>query len=256
MKKFKSFGLASLALFILSGCTSEERLKAVLVEHPEILIEVIQKNPERFARVFKEVSNPTPEDSSAKDRAEELAQREQDFKNPKQPEIDPSRPMRGAAEAKITIVSYTDFQCPFCAKGALTMAKINKKYPGRIRFLYKHYPLEIHAKAMPAAIRYEAIAFQNKDKAFKFYDEVFKNQKELDSRGEAYLDALAAKLGVDVNRMKQNMLSSVVRNRIASDVEEGKKFAITGTPGYLINGVKIVGARNLNEFEEILLSFL
>jgi protein-disulfide isomerase len=256
MRNFKSFGIVSLLFFVLSGCTSEERLKALLVEHPEILIEVIQKNPERFARVFKEVANPNPEDNNAKERSEELAQREEDFKHPKQPEIDPSRPMRGAAEAKITIVSYTDFQCPFCAKGALTMAKINKKYPGKIRFLYKHYPLEIHSKAMPAAIRYEAIAFQSKDKAFKFYDEVFKNQKELESRGEVYLDSLAAKLGVDVSRMKQDMLSSVVRNRIASDVEEGKKFAITGTPGYLINGVKIVGARNLNEYEEILLSFL
>jgi protein-disulfide isomerase len=256
MKKHKNFALIFLGLFFVSGCTSEERLKALLVEHPEILIEVIQKNPERFARVFKEINTANPEDNSGKERAEELAQREQDFKNPKQPEIDPSRPMRGSAEARITVVSYTDFQCPFCAKGNLTMAKVIKKYPGKIRFLYKHYPLDLHPKAMPAAIRYEAIAFQNKDKAFRFYDEVFKNQKELEIRGESYLDSLAAKLGVDVSRMKQDMVSNVVRNRIASDIEEGKKFAITGTPGYLINGVKIVGARNLNEFEEIFLYFL
>jgi protein-disulfide isomerase len=104
---------------------------------------------------------------------------------------------------------------------------------------------------MPAAKRFEAIALQSSEKAFKFHDEVFQNQQKLQG-GEKYLDEVAKKVGADMARMQRDMESSAVRARIEADVEEAKKLEIRGTPGFVLNGVVVRGALPLAHFEQIL----
>ena len=115
------------------------------------------------------------------------------------------------------------------------------KYPGKIRFIYKHLPLSFHEQAMPAAQYYEAVRLQDEKKAFAFHDEIFKNQAKL-KNGKAFLDATAKKVGADMARLKKDVESEAVKNRIEADIKEAGSFGMQGTPGFLLNGVPVRGA--------------
>jgi protein-disulfide isomerase len=106
--------------------------------------------------------------------------------------------------------------------------------------------------AMPAAKYFEAIAMQDPKKAEKFHDEVFSNQKELTADGEKYLKTVVKKVGANLAKVEKDMNSAGVQKRIATDMEEAKKFEFSGTPGFLINGVSLRGAYPVPEFKKII----
>lgn len=235
-----------LSLFILTSCTNKDQIKAILLENPDILVEVIKKNPQKFAGLFggQQGNRPTP--------AEELAKREEEFKNPKKPVIDLKRVIRGNAEAPITIVAYSDFQCPFCSRGEQSIEEVRKKYGSKVKYIFKHFPLPFHQQALPAAKTYEAIALQSKEKAIRFQEEVFKNQQLLGQMKEDFLDEAAEKVGANMDRMKKDRESEKVAKIIEQDIEEGKAMGVRGTPAFLVNGVFVGGARPPKDFEEII----
>ena len=150
------------------------------------------------------------------------------------------------------IVEYSDFQCPYCRRGFEVMNEVSQKYGPKIRFLYKNLPLPMHPMSMPAAKRFEAIALQNPKKAYQYHDEVFSHQDQLNSGGEKFLDSVAKKLGVDMAKMKTDMNSDKVNDRIHADMAEAEKFGISGTPGFLVGGVSIRGAYPFPAFQEII----
>ena len=92
------------------------------------------------------------------------------------PVIEDSRVIVGAKNAPITIVEYSDFECPYCSRGFATVKQLLSEYKGQIRFVFKHLPLDFHPLAKPAALYYEAIALQSHEKAIKFHDKIFENQ--------------------------------------------------------------------------------
>ncbi len=93
------------------------------------------------------------------------------------PRVDPQRIVRGNPKAPITIVEYTEFQCPYCAYGAKVVAEVMARYEGRVRLVVKHLPLpQLHPMAIAAARHFEAVALQDAGKAWAFYDTVFANQ--------------------------------------------------------------------------------
>ena len=106
--------------------------------------------------------------------------------------------------------------------------------------------------AEPAAQYYEAVALQSHDKAEKFHDIVFENQSELKSGKEKYLDSVVKKIGANLSKVKKDMESSIVKERIAADMAEAKKFDFSGTPGFLINGVSLKGAYPFDEFKKVI----
>jgi len=235
-----------LSVLFITSCTNEDRIKTILLENPDILVEVIKKNPQKFAGLFgsPQGNRPSP--------AEELARREEDFKNPKKPLVDLKRAIRGNAEAPITIVAYSDFQCPFCSKGEMIMEEVQKKYGSKVRYLFKHFPLPFHPQALPAAKTYEAIALQSREKALRFQDEVFQNQQLLGQLKEAFLDKAAEKVGANMDRMRKDRDSEKVAKIVEQDIEEGKAMGVRGTPAFLVNGVFVAGARPPKDFEEII----
>ena len=178
---------------------------------------------------------------------------DEELKNPKRPEIQKGRAVVGKANAPITIVAYSDFQCPYCKSGAERIDDVKKKYGEKVRFMFKHLPLSFHQYAMPAAKRFEAINLQGgAKKAYEFHDQVFGAQSRLSAEGEAFLDETAKKVGVNVAKMKKDMESDRVKKIIEGDMEEAKKYNIDGTPGFIVGGVTLTGAQPVEVFSQII----
>lgn len=248
--------LASLALtltLILAGCApSAPQLKKVMEDNPDILYSVIQKDPQKFLQVVNEAAQKARAAEEKKFQEEEQKAREEEFKNPKKPEIADNRAFAGAKDAAVTIVEYSDFQCPFCRRGAATMKQVLKEYPGKVRVVFKNFPIErIHPHALPASKFYEAIALQDIDKASKFKDYVFEHQDELPA-GEKFLEKAVKAVGANFAKAKKDAEGDEVKSRIEADKAEAEKFGFSGTPGYLINGVSLKGAYPFEEFKSII----
>ena len=238
--------------FGLAGCsTSPDQLKQVLEENPDILANAIKKNPKPIMDALNEAAQ------QARKRQVEDAQKAQEEarsnarKTPKNPQIDDDRVIFGEKkkDAKITIVEYSDFQCGYCGRAYRTMKQIIDKYKDKVRVVYKHLPLDFHPMATPAARYYEAIALQDHKKATQFHDKIFENQSNLTSDGEKFLENTAKDVKANMAKLKKDLESDKVKNRVQADKEEASRFGFNGTPGFLVNGVPLNGAVPIEAFE-------
>ena len=240
-----TLSLAVISSAFLMSCTTDKDLKdqitKALREDPKILTEAIEKHPAEFMTALQNAAKNAQESIGKQRELDEKKQLEESFNRPLVAEIRSDEAIRGPKDAVITLVEYSDFECPFCTRGNETVNALMKKYVGKIRFVYKHLPLSFHEQAMISAQYFEAIRMQSNDKAFLFHDEIFKNQAKL-KNGTAFLDSAAKKVGADMNKLKKDLHSDAVKKRIAADVEEAGKFGMQGTPGFLINGVPVRGA--------------
>jgi protein-disulfide isomerase len=161
------------------------------------------------------------------------------------------RIVRGNPAAPVTIVEFTDFQCPYCSNGARTVSAMMAKYEGKIKLIVKHYPLPFHPVALPAALYFEGIAAQSPDKAWQFYDALFANPGQL-AAGEDALKKVAAELGVDMQKLEQDVRSPDTYKKIAADKQEFEQAKFDGVPVFIINGTAIVGAQPPQVFIELI----
>ncbi|OUR97075.1 thiol:disulfide interchange protein [Halobacteriovorax marinus] len=251
----KSLIAISSILILGVSCTTQEkfekRLTDTLESNPEILTKLIENNPDKFIIAFQNAARNGQQKLAQRKKLEEQKKLEASFNKPLIPVLRKDELIRGTRNAPITIVEYSDFECPFCSRGFSTVKTLLKKYEGKVQFVYKHLPLSFHPSAMIAAKYYEALRIQNDDLAIKFHDEIFKNQRKLKS-GEKFLSALAKKLGADMKKLTKDINSKAVSDRIAADMKEAAKFGMSGTPGFLLNGVPIRGAYPASKFEEII----
>lgn len=241
------------SFLIWTGCApSASSLKKVIEENPEIIFGAIEKNPKRFFDIVNKAAK-VAQNSQREDEAKaDEKKREEEFANPKKPEITKNRAILGKKEAPVTIVEFSDFQCPYCSRGYETVKAVVKEYGDKVRVIYKHLPLDFHPLAMPAAQYFEAINLQSSEKAYKFHDYIFENQGGLKSKGKKFLLEAAKKAGANISKMKKDLESDVVKKIIAADMAEAKKFGFSGTPGFLINGVMLKGAYPVSEFKVII----
>lgn len=205
-----------------------------------------------FFSSAENLSNQDMETIRALQRKAEQDRIDKDLKDPIKPEISKDRAVEGSATAPITIVAYSDFQCPYCSKGAETVRELKKKYKTRMRFMFKHFPLGFHPLAMPGAKRFEALALQSTKLAYAFHDEVFANQAKLKDGGEAFLDEVAKKVGGNMTKLKKDLDSEKVTSRISADMGEGQKIGVQGTPAFVVQGVRLFGAYPKEMFELII----
>ena len=239
--------------FILAGCApSAKQLKEAIEKDPSIVFVAIEKDPEKFIEIVNKAAREAQAKGAQKAAGEEASKRDEEFKNPLKPEIEDNRAIWGPKDAPVTVVEYSDFQCPYCSRGFQTVEEVKKAYAGKIRFVFKHLPLDFHPMAMPAAKYFEAIARQSPEKAYKFHDMVFSNQGDLGTKKEAFLKDTAKKVGADMKKLDKDLADATLMDRINKDTEEAKKFGISGTPGFIINGVSLKGAYPFPEFKTII----
>jgi protein-disulfide isomerase len=247
--------LAALVSLALAACgapsPTPEQLRATLVQHPEILYDAIRAHPAEFMAVIDSVARSASSSRQARTAAEEERRIDGEFASPRRPALD-HRIAFGAADAPVTIVEYTDFECPYCREERPVLVDLMKKYDGRVRLVVKHTPMEFHPHAMPAARMFEAIVRQDPQKALRFYDAMYERQDRLVAEGERYVRQAAVDVGADLARAERDAASDAVRATIDADMAEARRFGFTGTPGFLINGVSLEGAYPLPAFERII----
>ncbi|MBC7421804.1 MAG: thioredoxin domain-containing protein [Bdellovibrio sp.] len=240
------------ALTLASCAPSAKQLKEAIEKDPSIVFAAIQKDPVKFIEVVNKAAQDAQQGQAARAQDDEKKSREEEFKNPLQPEVQAGRVIFGKADAPITIVEYSDFQCPYCSRGYQTVKEVEKEYGDKVRIIFKHLPLDFHPLAMPAAKYFEAIAKQDHAKAEKFHDMVFENQGMLKDKGEAYFKEVAKKVGADMKKVEVDLKDESIAKRIEADMAEAKKFNMSGTPGFIINGVSLRGAYPLPAFKDII----
>lgn len=239
--------------FSLFSCApTAKQLKEAVEKDPSIVFAAIEKDPEKFIEVVNAAAQNAQRKAQQKAMEDETKKRDDEFKNPLSPVVEEGRVIFGNASAPVTIVEYSDFECPFCSKGYQTMKQVKAEYGDKVRVVFKHLPLDFHPKALPAAKYFEALARQGHDKAEKFHDRIFENQGELKSKGDDFLKKVAKDLGADMKRLEKDLQDEALLKRIEADIEEAKKFNISGTPGFVINGVSLKGAYPIADFKEII----
>ena len=164
------------------------------------------------------------------------------------------KPVRGPKDAKVTIVEFSDFQCPYCARAHQTMSdQVMKEYNGKVKLVYKNFPLGFHPWAEPAAVA-GACAFEQDPEAFwKLYDYFFANQQQLNPQNVKEKATEELK-GTKVNMEKWNDCfdNKKTLDKIKADMAEGQSVGVTGTPAFVINGRKISGAQPFQNFKAVI----
>lgn len=258
MKMMKKISIFLVLGALAFGCTSEKKMqemiqaevKKQLESNPSLLTDSINNNPVEFAEAMRGAiskAQGTMKKRQAQDEAKKL---EEKFDNPLVPTIRKDEMIRGNKNAALTLVEYSDYECPFCSRGFETVMQLLEKYGDNIRFVYKHLPLSFHKNAMIASRYHEALRLQDEKKAWKFHDAIFKNQSKI-KNGEAYLKKLAKSTGADMKRLAKDVKSDAVDKRIKEDMKEAASFGMQGTPGFLLNGIPVKGAYPASYFHGI-----
>ncbi len=160
----------------------------------------------------------------------------------------------GDPNAPVTIVEFSDFQCPYCERFFDdTFEQIKEAYidTGKVKFVYRDYPLSSHEGAYPAALAAECAGDQ--DSYFEMHDAIFENQSVLsgDSVNEE-LATLAKNIDLNMNEFEECYESDKYKDEIFADMADGQKAGITGTPGFIINGQILSGAQPFENFKTII----
>lgn len=156
-------------------------------------------------------------------------------------------PVKGSEDAIITIVEWSDFQCPFCNRVSPTLAQIEKEYGDKVRIAFKHMPLSIHPQAAQAHAAAEAAHRQGK--FWEMHDRIFANQRDL---SEETLERYAQEIGLDMDRFASDLDDASLKQRIESDMQQASKLGVTGTPSFFINGKYLSGAQPFANFKRII----
>jgi len=238
------------ALVSCTGQLKKEELGKMLKENPELVTDVIKTNPQKFITALNEAVREAQKGEKGKREEEEKKKLEESFNNPMMAEIRKEENIRGNKDAPLTLIEYSDYECPFCKRGYETVTALMDKYKGKIRFVYKHLPLSFHPNAMPAAKYYEALRLQSNQKASDFHDELFKQFEKI-KLGEKFFKSVAKKIKADMGKLAKDLNSPIVKARIDQDLAEAKKFGFQGTPGFLFNGVPVKGAYPPSHFDTI-----
>lgn len=161
---------------------------------------------------------------------------------------------RGPKDAKVTVIEYSDFQCPFCTKGYTTLEnEVLPAYKDKVRFCYKHLPLPFHPWAEPAAIAMECMKAQSPDAGWSVYKGYFEKQKEVTPANvkEKALE-FTANDKIDKAKFDKCYDGKETLDKVKADKQEATSLGLTGTPSFVINGRLIKGAQPAANFKAVI----
>ncbi len=157
-------------------------------------------------------------------------------------------PVKGDAGAPITMVIFSDFQCPFCKRVVPTLDEIMKAYPGKVKFAFRQNPLPMHKNAMSAAKA--SLAANEQGKFWQMHDAMFENQADVAT--DQGIEKIAQKIGLNMAKFKADWKSNKYEAQINKDIEFTRSSGATGTPAFFLNGVALKGARPFASFKEVI----
>jgi protein-disulfide isomerase len=156
-------------------------------------------------------------------------------------------PIRGNPNAPVTVVEFSDFQCPFCARSRPTVARVREAYGDKVRWAFRHFPLDFHPQARKAGEAGACAAEQGK--FWQMHDALFANPGKLQVPD---LEATAKTLGLDTAAFDRCLDSGKYADRVERDVEAGSRYGVSGTPAFFINGRPLVGAQPFEAFQAVI----
>ena len=156
-------------------------------------------------------------------------------------------PVKGPDNARITLVEFSDFECPFCFAAVAQVDRIMAAYPKDIKLIYKQFPLSMHPHAQMAAIA--SLAAKDQGKFWEMYEVLFKNSRRLSSDN---IVMWAKEIGLDMDKFKAALASSKYQSIIEKDLKDGEAAGVYGTPSFYINGKQYNGEVTLATLKPIL----
>jgi len=156
------------------------------------------------------------------------------------------RPARGKANAPVTIIEFSDYECPFCKRASTTVAQVLKTYGDQVRLVHRDFPLDFHRTARPAA---EAATCANdQGKFWEYQDKLWESENLSDDK----LKGLAKDVGLDEKKFDECLQKKPHSANIDKDMADGQDAGVSGTPAFFINGRMISGAQPFEKFKEII----
>lgn len=157
-----------------------------------------------------------------------------------------TEPLTGAELPLVTIVEFSDFQCPFCGRLAETLEEIAQAHPEDVRLVFKQFPLPMHKDAEPGARA--ALAAQQQGRFWEMHDKLFENPRTM---SESDLHRYASEIGLDLEKFKADLAAPATAEKVEQDLEQGRKLAVRSTPTFFVNGRLVTGAKPAAEIEAI-----
>ena len=155
--------------------------------------------------------------------------------------------VKGPEDALVTVVEWSDFQCPFCKRVNPTMAKIQETYGDKVRIAFKHNPLPMHNRAMAAAIAAEAAGRQGK--FWEMHDKLFDNGRALTDEN---FEKWASEMGLDVAKFNADMKDKALKTKVKKQQSQGATLGARGTPAFFVNGRFLSGAQPFEKFKVLI----
>jgi protein-disulfide isomerase len=159
---------------------------------------------------------------------------------------DGGRPARGPASAPVTIIAFSDYECPFCKRASSTVAEVLRHYGDKVRFVHRDFPLNFHQHARLAA---EAAACAHaQGKFWEYHDRLWKAE----DLSESGLKSLAKETGLDATKFDECLQKKPHTAAIDRDIEDGTAAGVNGTPAFFINGRMLSGAQPFEAFKQVI----
>ncbi len=160
--------------------------------------------------------------------------------------------VRGNASSTVTVVEYSDFQCPSCGQYYPLVEKVFAENSNKFQYVYRHFPLPQHPNAIPAAKAVEAAG--NQGKFWQMYDLLFTTQADwaTTTDAKAFFAGYAKKLNLDLEKFSTDFDSPEVATRIDNDYKSGVRAGVSSTPSFYVNGKKITPPQSYDEFKNII----
>jgi protein-disulfide isomerase len=152
-------------------------------------------------------------------------------------EVSKSDPWKGNDKAKVTVVEFTEFQCPFCKRASNNLSNLAKDFGDKVKVVFKHFPLSFHDRAHISA--QASMCMHDQDKFWEYHDVLFDNNNALQ---DADLKKYAKQLGADMKQFEECITSGKHKAKVDKDFADAQKYGVSGAPTYFINGTAIVGA--------------
>jgi protein-disulfide isomerase len=213
-------------------------------------IDVTSPGGPRWPAFEQSGEEPTTPDGTEQDRrrltdadVEQIATK---LPHERVPLVSAQNPAKGPANAKVTLQVFSDFECPFCVRAAPTLDDVEERYRGRLRLVWRNYPLPSHERARPAArAALGAFAQGGNEQFWKLHDWLYSPQADLSDAG---LKQAAVKLSLDPARFEQAVTTTQYDAQIHADMAAGDAAGIEGTPAAFINDYYLMGARSEAEY--------